>query len=228
LQGCFPFFLIKPSYPGKHPELFTVAIHSLIVARGFSVSGPPAGIRILEEDDYGRILFYHSEGVYNNHRLIAQKSDNTYVYYYPDFNFISTDFRQKTMELKEKNDWNRPLDKSKLIKQRIVKKKARYRLSRNNGEKIYREATGYNGNTRIFRESRYITSDKYGKKMLFTCGRIPGSEWICLLVIINADGSCDLATCFTRLTESFHYQHELKAFKELNGWSEPWAYPELR
>jgi hypothetical protein len=222
--------LRTPKYPGKYPELFTVGIHSLIRARGFSVSGPPAEIRIIEKDKYGRVLFYYSEGVYNNHRLIAQKSDNTYVYYYPDFNFISTDFRQATIELKNKNDWNKPLDESKFIKQRIVRKKAKYRLNKDIGEKILREAIGYNGNATIFHSSRYITSDRYGKKMFRCQGRIPedsnyNNKWIGLVVIINADGSCGLTTCFTRLTEPHHYQYELKAFKELNGWVEPWVIP---
>jgi len=234
LQGCFPFmFFGSKKYTGDHSELFTVAIHSLINVRGYVINAPPVSIRIIEKDEYGRVLFYYVEGLSRDYRLIAQKSDSTYVYYYPNFNFISGSYKtpiseQAILEFKEKNDWNKPLDESKFIKQRIVRKKAKYRFNKDTGEKIFREAIGYNGSATIFQSSRYITSDKYGKKMFRCLGEVPkdsnyNNKWTGLLVIIDIDGSCDLATCFTRLTVPYHHQHELKAFKELNNWSEPWV-----
>ncbi|MDR2580941.1 MAG: hypothetical protein LBC85_08120 [Fibromonadaceae bacterium] len=212
--------LIPLEYRGKHPELFTEAIHSLAGIRGYHSHGD-AYVRIVEEDEYGRILFYYGEDEYDSYRLIAQKSDGAYVYYYPDFNFISrsigTSFSEQDIpELKDKNDWNKPLDESKFIKQKIVRIKAGHGLSKKNKEEIFRETTG--GNVKRSFDS-YLTSDKYGKKLF---GLWSGE--LRLFVIINADDSCDLATCFIKFTDH-NYQQELKEFKELNNWNEPWATP---
>jgi len=49
-------------YNGEYPELYTVAIHSLLGSTGYIQSERrfPAVIRIVEEDTYGRKLFIMS------------------------------------------------------------------------------------------------------------------------------------------------------------------------
>ena len=232
MPGCTS--LIPLEYRGQHPELFTVAIHSLLGVRGYH-SHFDASIKIVEEDKYGRTLFFYDEfnATPPYYLLIAQKTDATYAYYYPNFHFISRDLdtsfaEQVIQELKDKNDWNKPLNKNELIFQRIVRKKTGYRLNEKDRENIFRKAIGYNGDTRISRSDIHLTTDKYGKRLFYSQGVTPdhNSGRIYLAIIINADDSYDLETCFMKITDRFNnYQHDLKAFKELNNWSEPWAIP---
>jgi len=75
--------------------LFTVAIYSLLGARGYTPEYHgyvPTDIKVLEEDDYGRVLFAYCEDQNGTVTtlLIIQKSDEKYSYYYPDYNFISS------------------------------------------------------------------------------------------------------------------------------------------
>jgi hypothetical protein len=233
LLGCSSWVPLR--YRSNHPELFTEAIHSLLKIRGFH-QYTDAGIEIIEKDRYGRILFSYSEDSQARYLLIAQKADSTYVYYYPDFNFISIEYYRNTffseqdiLKLKDRNDWNKPLDENKFIKQKIArikasydgKARANYKLNENYAEKILRNATGYNGSETIYGYSEYLTSDEYSRKLFYCLGWIPnggGFDKVHLAIIINADGSYDLATCFMVLKDFYNYQHELKEFKELHNW----------
>jgi hypothetical protein len=223
--GCV--MLIPIEYRKEHPELFTEAIHSLLGVKGYHSHGD-AIIKIMEKDEYDRVLFYYREDEMSEHLLIAQKSDGVYVYYYPDFNFISHSYslpdfsEQAILELKDKNDWNKPLDESKSIKQNITRIKPEYSLDKDLIEEIFEKAIDYSGKETISRGyNMYLTSDENGKKLFLCLGVIPygNRDWIYLAIIINADGSCDLATCFMKLTDLYNYQHDLKAFKELNNWT---------
>ena len=88
LMGCFLTREPEPVYVGDYPELFSVAVSS-VLGMGSDLSWEHPGITILEEDDYGRILFDYSEGsAISSSRLIMQKAENGYVYFYPHYNFI--------------------------------------------------------------------------------------------------------------------------------------------
>jgi len=54
------------TYDGAYPELYTLAVNSLLGARGFRIEGiranPP--MTILETDSYGRILFRYNEDIF--------------------------------------------------------------------------------------------------------------------------------------------------------------------
>jgi len=96
-------------YAGDYPELFSVAIGSILGARGYEIVGGLRGIDqpsiwILEEDNFGRVLFWYTEDAIfreissdNGRRsaarrvfiyLVAQRVDGNYVYFYPHYNFI--------------------------------------------------------------------------------------------------------------------------------------------
>jgi hypothetical protein len=93
-------------YEGEYPELYTVAINSLLGQRGFSFHSGPAiwdpNIRILEKDDFGRILFTYSEDPFPRvstfNILISQTSDENYVYFLPHYNFLSYDAENRLLE----------------------------------------------------------------------------------------------------------------------------------
>ena len=130
-------------YRGDYPELFTVALNSLLGARGVAnneIDDPR--IIVLEEDNHGRTLF-----VYGERRelgisiLISQKSDGDNVYFYPHYNFIIFEtFVEMTSrerlnglrmnhfypevieqidELKERNDWNQEINLEKSTRREI-------------------------------------------------------------------------------------------------------------
>ena len=77
----------EPVYVGDYPELFSVAISS-VLGMGSDIAWQHPNIIILEEDNYGRILFEYDEGHLYRSRLIMQKVEDGYAYFYPHYNFI--------------------------------------------------------------------------------------------------------------------------------------------
>jgi hypothetical protein len=147
LSGCI--FNLENPYPylGEYKELYTTAIYSIPNAEGYMHHGEGAyssDIYIWERDDYGRTLFSYCED-YSNQvfaLVITQAYDDTNVFFYPDMNyaltFISSEFSYEGVQcdhlkdkteafyleikdkLKEKNDWNKPIDKSKCVSYKIT------------------------------------------------------------------------------------------------------------
>ena len=147
LSGCF--FNLKNPYPylGEYKELYTVAVYSIPDAEGYMHHGEGAyssDIYVWEQDDYGRTLFSYCED-YGNQifgLVISQAFNETNVYFYPDINYaltiidsehlyevlIDDHLKNRTRDfylankdkLKEANDWNKPLDKSKCVSYAIT------------------------------------------------------------------------------------------------------------
>ena len=141
--GCY----FNPIYRGQHKELYTVAVYSIPNAVGYMYHGEGAyssDIYVWEQDDYGRTLFSYCED-YSNRifgLVVSQGYDDTNVYFYPDINYELTiidseysyegadedhlknrteDFYLENKEnLKEANDWNKPLDKTKCVSYQIT------------------------------------------------------------------------------------------------------------
>ncbi len=129
-------------YRGEYKELYTTAIYSIPDAEGYMHHGEGAyssDIYVWEQDDYGRTLFSYCED-YGNQifgLVISQAYDESNVYFYPDINYALTfidserlyegtkdgHLKNKTEDfylenkdkLKEINDWNQPIDKSKCV-----------------------------------------------------------------------------------------------------------------
>ena len=103
-----------------------------------------------ETDAYGRELFlYQSElhGISGRQDIyvISQKSEGGMVYYYEDFFYLTYPNGGAITEddlflLKERNDWNKPLDESKMIgiyyEQGKGYEPADYRFATGEGERI--------------------------------------------------------------------------------------------
>ena len=99
---------------------------------------------MLEQDDYGRTLFYYCED-YNKRiyaLVICQTYNETSVYFYPDVNYVlnylrfdgeynnkiaekqrETFYLEKRDKLKEDNDWNKPMELSKCLSYTIASNK---------------------------------------------------------------------------------------------------------
>jgi len=101
-------------YEGDYPELYSVAINSILGAKGYKPDGHgpfPSKVVPIEKDSLGRVMFlYHEDNKISTYSLIInQKSDGEYTYYYSDYNFISTSapvksFSQTKLDSSEKFD----------------------------------------------------------------------------------------------------------------------------
>lgn len=121
-------------YLGEETALFTIATFSIP-----AVCQINTGIDIIEKDDQGRTLFritggnspiyYECFGTQNNLYafVICQYYDDEKVYYYEDDCYVlyanTTDFDLTEQEqLKNRNDWNHPLDYDRMIEKQIIPK----------------------------------------------------------------------------------------------------------
>ena len=238
---------------GNYPDLYTVAINSILDSRGYQMySLPlPARIHVVETDDFGRMLFLYWES--NPHwefniisafsLIISQHSYGGYVYFYPHHNFISVrhmlnlpssdfvpnisqleeDFTANAIEeLKERNSWNQELNLDYAVRVPIV-----YTKEDRDGP-IYRE-TLLSAGIEVFEleedERRspffhFFITDAYDRSIYVVHGASVGDRRI-FVVLFQPDGSFDIDTGAMELLDLQHYQDELKALKQQNGWNQP-------
>jgi len=236
-SGCFSS-KDPDDYHGEYPELYSVAIHSLLGSFGYSQSERKldSTIIIFEADEYGRQLFFYYEGtIIDKYSLIiSQKNDDYYSYFYPDFNFISFteddlllakyDFMElynqsdeEIEELKRKNDWGMEIDLDKCVKAEIVHKKSEGPVNNRTLLELYNKVLGEDayGISHI----EFFITDDYGRSIYFGYGK-PSSERY-IVMLFKPDGTYDESKCVMELTDLYSYQNELKEFKELNDWNKP-------
>ena len=99
-----------------------LAICSSFAVPGMNISdmkGSPYTVNVIEKDSYGRILFEHESinTICSSMRkvyVICQKYNENYIYYYEDICYIFDNGNVDLTLLKEQNDWNCPLEESKL------------------------------------------------------------------------------------------------------------------
>ena len=230
LIGCL-IFLASCSreriYEGDYPELFSVAIHSLLGVRGYEFGhGGEPWIQILDEDDYGRVLFLYLEESAAWGHLIMQKVDGDYAYFYPHYNFILLHLEERTDELKEMNNWNQPMsDVSEFERVPIVRQKESGPISDELLIEVYHEiflgvSLGRRRNAAILMQ--FLRTDHYGRSVYI--GEGADSQWrgVRKVVFFQPDHSFDLETGVLEIRDMNNYQTELRLFMEANGWNEPW------
>jgi hypothetical protein len=147
-QGCF----LQYKYKGERVDLYTVAVNNIFKASGYLSNGEVVYdpiIEIIEEDRYGRVMFYYYEGcgyydkehmyesAYFNDSytiLVMQKKTDSYVYFYEDYCYESYKKEDKKFlkdgvfdytksnfsELKELNDWNKEIHEEKCTKKPLT------------------------------------------------------------------------------------------------------------
>lgn len=247
LMGCD-----GPSYyKGDDIDLFSVAVNSLLGVSGYGGKGAAPQIKIIEEDSYGRKLFsYLGDGFVPTYSLlICQKSNDKYSFYYPDYNFISAEYKSNSIvenifttdeinELKYLNDWDKEINENKCVKVEIISKKDQPRITKdkeNQFELLFNKVarnSGYKGNDTIFRYATYCSSDNYGRTLYYAygVGRDMNGEGVNpnslsrdfeLVIIFKQDGTVDETICIMELSDNYKYQTELKQFKDLNSWNQP-------
>ena len=221
---------------------------------GISPVPSPRHLILMEEDAFGRKMYFYGGSssaaytrIYDDGNLwailIQQKTDNKYVYYYPDFSFIVQKWPESvswhhdqlleevreimTVEaietLKVQNDWGQPINESQLIKSRIARRNGKgiyadNLIPKSALQKVYDKMCIY-GSPRIEAFFDYLTSDDYDRHICFF--RTADIDWNITnyyVVMFKPDNSYEIAEIF----DLWNYQEELKAFKEGNDWGNPW------
>lgn len=241
----------KPfEYSGNNSDLYTEAINSILGAEGFnkhaeSTMNNPF-IKVVEEDQFGRKMFLYKERFAlteysdNYFLLIAQKTENGFVYFYPDFNFtlcetiVEAESNDSTeneityfdgqdgyyhlvgfsnsqiVELKKNNDWGVEINNGKCIKQKVSNQKEDPLTPKEKNE-LYKE---------IFEKSRndsylyinYVTTDDEGKLLYFVKKQIAELNDY-RMIIIDGDKQYN-----QKINDVMAYQEQLAAFKREHNW----------
>ncbi len=248
VTGC-----VYRGYDGDYPELCSVAWESIPTLSGFASNGEAlydATVEILETDDYGRILFSYTEDCMDYdgvgyYVLIMQRTDGEKAYYYPDDCYMFTFLEEEDAlididsdeikELKELNDWDKPLDESKCEGTDIIRKKPDGNIKVNNNyfEDIVREYHENSGryihpkNISFVHYFRFGIGDDYGREMYvvytrfeeFTEKTETNYEYV-FLVVVNPDKSYDPQTVVI-LEDLANPRDEVKQIKAQTGWNTP-------
>lgn len=251
------FFLwlhIPYSYEGDYPDLYTVAVNNFFGCNGYIANENPFDpeINVIETDGYGRVLFTYDEWLndLDGTDLVAcfvmQQSDGEYVSYYeedcaliypqPDDTMTPPD--DELTALKERNNWNLPLDDAKCTQKRIT---TRHESAISDHEEFLETVTNTyaeqlipeSGERTIYRYSRFSTADIYGRELhyVYALSRDrygdglsnPASvtEYYHFAVIICPDGSHDMQTCILPVTSFLESDSVLTQLKADNDWNLP-------
>ena len=223
------------SYSGDYPDLFTVAINTLLGARGYEAGHEiQPYLRLLEEDNHGRKLFSYFErgtGVSSYSLIISQKVEGDYVYFYPHYNFIALlgetpwqyleEFEDEINMLKEANNWNQPIDCNDCIRVEIVRQKGESPISGGVLRQTYNHVLGDDAQdgSGVMNRIVYFRTDDYGRSIYLGIGRFSSDRFAVML--FQPDGSFDESTGIMELEDSQNYQSQLREFKEANNWNQP-------
>lgn len=196
-------------------------------------------VRKIEEDSHGRALYISKvrSPFYSNNTvalMIMQKYDDNNVYYYDDlFYLFSLDIsaddidvsRSEIVALKELNDWNKPLDESKMSSRKIFisldnevvqeepyKSSDSFRAQRDEVKKFFVEEYKYTEEE--FYDFYFCDYDRYSKILYTAMFEISDNQYEWYFVIFDVSGGFK----WMKIDDLFSYQAELSSFKRENGW----------
>ena len=220
-------------YKGEYPDLYTVAVNSILWNKGYSQYHHSTGqskIEILEKDDYGRTLFTYLELANAEANLvISQYSEGDYVYYYEDFNFLQKEDRRRNKVefseeeadyLKSLNDWGKEIDLDKCVKKQISNLKSNIPCDEDIVKEKVAQEFAEKEVRRFDTNIHYLTSDNSNKFLVYGCTNLirenaTSLALIYFVILIDADSE---RFNFLVPSERYTYQEELKNFKAENGW----------
>lgn len=214
--------------------LVTQTSHAIPGARTSDVHAS-SQYEIIETDDYGRKLFAISfdEHPFITATCVMQKSDDQSVYYYDNVSYLCTEkyksySQEQIIKLKENNDWNKPLDVTKMIKRKFVNA---FSLEPDRESAVNREKVS-SAYIQTFGASKYLTSAGYfdysqtGQE-IFLVSRAEkkvndGRTELILIdryfMILNADGTYDPENYLIKIDDLSKSNEPLAEIKEKNGW----------
>jgi len=179
---------------------------------------------ILEEDDYGRVLFslpincFFSD-VEETAIVIMQKYDNQYVYFYEDINYLTGEMsEQEISDLKQKNDWNLPMDESKMSRRKVKYSFDNYLItdSKTDYSKIKKQWVkdfGLSNDSLIDSAISDFDDVRYELYFLAFHNQLNEKEYYFAIVDVAS-----YETKYLKVEDITDYQNELTAFKRSCGW----------
>lgn len=223
-------------YKGKHKDLYTVAINSILWNNGYSYGADfiiDSTIEILEIDSVGRVLFIYHEKYYRNSDIsfsaliISQYNDSKNVYYYEGINYIIKKQQNDNLKigefeesektkLKEQNDWNKNLILDKCVKKKIdnVKESCPLDEKKLNNE-IVNQISIYEDFNMV---ADLLTYDSNRNAIVYgSIYKYDSLEYVYFLVFINAKMEF---IDFVIVENEYDYIGILKNFKIKNNWKE--------
>lgn len=217
-------------YDGKHSDLYHMVKSNVLCTNG-AHPGQYVTIEVLETDSYGRRLFSYSIGVPSSYGYdqicvvaVSQKTVLNRVYYYEDACFILADAFEKLDEemisaLKEKNDWDEPMNHQKMSRRRIH---AQFEETVDVPEAFNKEVRCEPGSAV---GSLYMDFDGKGKVLYYVLyydkdykDNVEIEERF-YIAIVNEDGTYDPETWLEELQDLYGYQEQVHEFKTKNGWT---------
>ena len=232
LSSCRLIGRFKFEYTGDYPELYTVAIHTMPGVRGYTLRSSGTEnpfIRVLEEDNFGRVLFqYGDSSTRGTIFVIMQKATDEYVYFYPFYNHVIASSENSPSgfnarvdarnELKLANSWDRDMsDDSELDRVRIVLRKSQGSMSGDELMDIYH--TFFPEVDRrpewIYSRLNFMRFDRYGRSVYHATS--PSGRYA---IVFQPDHAFDIETSVVELVGD-DYQTDLRLLMEANGWNTP-------
>ena len=207
----------------SNPEHFAmISTASLAVPCMFRSDMRGGGYEVLEEDDYGRILFSMTDhcifsGDDETATVIMQKYDRHYVYFYEDICYTLDSFSETIDELKARNDWGSPLNEEKMSRRKVeytmdnclrLDHKSDFSKIKASLEKALEKDGASIVDCSI--------SDFNGAQILYVIVvETEAKEKECYYSIVD-DGSYKIE--YWKIENLFDYREELVAFKQSCGW----------
>ena len=222
-------------YSGVNPDLFTVAINSVLWTNGYSWGADfvcDSTVEVIDKDSYGRTIFAYCEKYYKggditfSALIICQYSNEKEVFYYEDTNYIIKKevtlsykvgiFSQEEIEyLKLINDWNKEIDYNKCVKKEITKNKPEIPYKEKITNQIIKHFNLINGEYDIFMD--YLTSDLSNSKyIIYGNIRKHGGEDIIFIGLAEKDNDIKLNIMIP--SNVYDYKDEFINFKQANNW----------
>ena len=187
------------------------------------LKGETSDVTILEEDEYGRILFVYSAPNIitqkeENAIVICQQIDRNYVYFYEDICYILQDHDKEAVEaLKTRNNWNCPLDYARMSRRAnqisfdlfIATDST---LLYGNILDAFSEKLGLE--TCQVTELQFLDIDSSGQELFWSCTAENGTTQCYLLLVSPA---CDVIV--KEIQAGIFTPEEVSGFKAENGWT---------
>ncbi|MDD3127488.1 MAG: hypothetical protein WC363_03370 [Candidatus Izemoplasmatales bacterium] len=224
MYGCKTY---SYKYEGEYSDSYTQALHIIPGTRGYiqeEIRFDPE-IIILEQDDYGRVLFTYYEGntISPYSLLIRQYSYDDEVYFYSEKCYISSSENafddNEISQLKADNDWNTQINLTKCNCVPIKTSKDPSPLSYEQIKPFYEFV--FSSDDEIFSDDRnlaYFKSDQYGRVLVVAEARL-ADEWA--VMMFNLDGTYDSTDGFRIFTSYITYQESFQVFLDDINWNKP-------
>ena len=227
-------------YSGDYPDLYAVAINSVLWVNGYSWGADfecDPQIEKIDKDNYGRVMFFYQERNYKGSEIwfsalvVCQASNDSEVFYYEDEGYIikgRMSIARNTAEvfnaedidyLKSINDWNKELDYEKCVKKTIIKNKPSMPYKKEIEKRIMDEFNLNDEKCSVFMD--YLTNNSDDSKFLIYGHirmKIKGAEDISFVGLAEKENDSIVKLNTFVPSDVYDYKAEFMAFKQANNW----------